>query len=494
MSTENAQPILDQESETLLQESATPESPSSESSVAVAKPATLKPTANSEQERRVIAVRDINAKLAGLENNMSQLTDAFGQSQEKLKLSLSDLQLRADKMTADVVRVASRLEQSSQHQADLTKALDQRFTGSVTELSEQIRQANAQAQSQQACLERLESGQDVLQRWHDQLASRTTLHGEAIDALSNEARQQELALKALADDTRQQLQINRTHIEGLNALHREQKQALQALCEDFDVLTAKTNLLADQLTNLSVDVAADRRHNRKGFRIVAGALAGVAVLTFGVMAYLHYHPSTIPAAVKAQLAALSTAASQDVARDQALQAGVAGLDDKVTALAGKVDQQGSTIAALQAQSEQSATALQRVQKQQAALQRKVERLQKKVQQAVPAPTAAAASALPTLHDERWLAARPAEHFSIQVLGVSRLDYLGDYARQLAPRLKGQPLAYTKSQRQGGDWFTLFYGDFASREEAQQALAALPPALQRHTPWIRSLQSIQQPAP
>lgn len=492
MSTENARPILDLESETPLQESAEAEAGLHDQHQTTAvKPAALKASASSEHERRVIAVRDINAKLAGLDNHMAQLTDAFGQSQETLKLSLSDLQLRADKMTADVVRVAARLEQSNQHQSDVSKALDRRLTGSLAELGEQFKQADATIQAQQHYLARLESGQDVLQRWHDELASKTNLHGEAIDALSNEARQQELALKALADDTRQQLQINRTHIEGLNALHREQKQALQALCEDFDVLTSKTNLLADQLTNLTVDVAADRRVNLKRFRLVAGALAGVTAVTFGVMSYLHYHPSTIPDAVKAQLAALSTAAGQDVARDQALHASVTGLAGKVTALAGKVDQQDSTIAALQAQSDQSAGALQRVQKQQAALQRKVERLQKKVQQTVPAPMAAA-SALPSLHDERWLATRPADHFTIQILGVSRFDYLADYTRQLAPSLKGQPLVYTKSQHQSSDWYNLFYGDFASREEAQQALAALPAAAQRNTPWIRTLQSIQQP--
>lgn len=484
MSTENAQPILDQSSESLLQESATSEFLPIDAARGAAKAAMLRPAASSEHERRVIAVRDINAKLTGLETNMAQLTDAFGQAQDKLKLSLGDLQLRADKMTADVTRVAARLEQSNQHQVDLTKALDKRFTHSLTELGDQLKQANAQAQAQQACLDRLESGQEVLQRWHDELASKTGLHGEAIDALSNEARQQELALKALADDTRQQLQINRTHIDGLNALHREQKQSLQALSDDFDVLTAKTNLLADQLTSLSVDVAADRRQNRRRFRVVGGALAGIAVLGAGVMAYLHYHPIT-PAAVSAQLAALQTSSQHQAARDTALQADVTGLASQVASLNGKVAQQDGTIAALQAQSEHSASALQRLQTQQKSLQRKVERLQRTVTVAAPAPQAAG------LHDERWLLNRPAEHYSIQILGGSRLDALTAYAQQMAASLKGQPLAYTQSQRRGGSWFTLFYGDFASREEAQQALAALPPAVQSNTPWIRTMQSIQQ---
>jgi len=46
------------------------------------------------------------------------------------------------------------------------------------------------------------------------------------------------------------------------------------------------------------------------------------------------------------------------------------------------------------------------------------------------------------------------------------------------------ILYTRTQRQGQDWFVGFFGEFSSREAARNAVERLPQALQDQSPWIR----------
>jgi DamX protein len=48
------------------------------------------------------------------------------------------------------------------------------------------------------------------------------------------------------------------------------------------------------------------------------------------------------------------------------------------------------------------------------------------------------------------------------------------------------IRYTRTQRQGQDWFSGFYGDFTSREEARKAVETLPRELRDQSPWIRQM--------
>ncbi|TBW51024.1 sporulation protein [Marinobacter halodurans] len=47
------------------------------------------------------------------------------------------------------------------------------------------------------------------------------------------------------------------------------------------------------------------------------------------------------------------------------------------------------------------------------------------------------------------------------------------------------LVYTRSTRKGKPWYVVIYGQFSSRDEARQALNALPEGLSEHDVWIRS---------
>ena len=48
------------------------------------------------------------------------------------------------------------------------------------------------------------------------------------------------------------------------------------------------------------------------------------------------------------------------------------------------------------------------------------------------------------------------------------------------------IRYTVSKRQGDDWYVGFFGNFATKAAANEALSQLPQALKRQSPWIRKL--------
>jgi chromosome segregation ATPase len=423
-------------------------------------------TAQLKQERRQLAVRDINAKIDDLEKTMSGLTAAFGQSQEAVSGSLRELQRRSTQVATDIVGVATRMERASRHQEEANQALETRLKGSMAQLREQLGKTGTALEIQQSRIDQLESGQQALQ----------TLH----DALAADGRRQTAELKALTVETREQLQINRTHIEGLNALHREQKHALQGLAGDVDLLSERTNYLADQITSLQIDVAQDRRHTFKRFRTVAWSMGALAVVVFAVMAVLHYHPTTIPVAVKQQIATLTATVDQQAAAQHTLDADVQGIEGQLGALGARVEKQGTQIAAMQTAIDHSTALLQRLQKSEAAVSRRVAGLEATSYTIAPG----------SLRDNSWLASLPAEHFSIQLLGSSDSSYLRDFASVHAAQLEGGTVALASSSSHGGEWYSLFYGDFATRADAVAALKSLPESLQRNQPLVRSLGSIQ----
>jgi DamX protein len=56
-----------------------------------------------------------------------------------------------------------------------------------------------------------------------------------------------------------------------------------------------------------------------------------------------------------------------------------------------------------------------------------------------------------------------------------------------PELEG--LRYTRSQRNGQDWFVVYLGRFEQQEAARASIAELPSSIRSQQPWIRALEDI-----
>jgi len=45
--------------------------------------------------------------------------------------------------------------------------------------------------------------------------------------------------------------------------------------------------------------------------------------------------------------------------------------------------------------------------------------------------------------------------------------------------------YTRGERQGESWFMVFYGEYATKAAANEAVASLPESLRKRSPWVRT---------
>ncbi len=48
------------------------------------------------------------------------------------------------------------------------------------------------------------------------------------------------------------------------------------------------------------------------------------------------------------------------------------------------------------------------------------------------------------------------------------------------------IRYTVTKRQGKDWYVGFFGNFATKAAARDAISELPRGLERQSPWVKNL--------
>jgi len=93
----------------------------------------------------------------------------------------------------------------------------------------------------------------------------------------------------------------------------------------------------------------------------------------------------------------------------------------------------------------------------------------------------------TIRDTAWVMSQSSNLFTIQVLGTENEVLL---RHQIKSGGLLNKTAYYKKSREGAPWFSMIYGSYNSREAAQAAARALPPALRKSKPWIRKIGDIQ----
>lgn len=107
--------------------------------------------------------------------------------------------------------------------------------------------------------------------------------------------------------------------------------------------------------------------------------------------------------------------------------------------------------------------------------------------ALTASSAPPGSAAPVL-DKQWILSRPPGHNTIQLLRSHSPQALNPPP----PSLRGlAPLAYYSANQGGITWYTLLYGDYATRTAAETAYGRLPPRWRDAGAVIRPFASIQR---
>ena len=85
-----------------------------------------------------------------------------------------------------------------------------------------------------------------------------------------------------------------------------------------------------------------------------------------------------------------------------------------------------------------------------------------------------------------LADLPGTYYAIQLIALSSQEDLGSFIAD--NNLSAMPGAVV--EKDGARFYALLAGVYTDRETAERAVRSLPEALIAHTPWVRSLESLQ----
>ncbi|KJY87346.1 MULTISPECIES: SPOR domain-containing protein [Vibrio] len=86
------------------------------------------------------------------------------------------------------------------------------------------------------------------------------------------------------------------------------------------------------------------------------------------------------------------------------------------------------------------------------------------------------------------ASNPRYGFTIQVVAVGSQTKVDQFARKL-PR-DGEPVWENYKVVNGTKWYTVLYGDYATRADAKKAISKLPSELQDMKPFVKSIDAIK----
>jgi DamX protein len=111
------------------------------------------------------------------------------------------------------------------------------------------------------------------------------------------------------------------------------------------------------------------------------------------------------------------------------------------------------------------------------------------QSPAPATTAKpATSSGQSTSDDDWILARAGDHYTLQLLASRDRGTLDAFVTR--HKLSGELHQFSLT-RDGQRLFVQLFGDFASRDAANQALGKLPADVRSQKPWLRSFSSIQR---
>lgn len=104
----------------------------------------------------------------------------------------------------------------------------------------------------------------------------------------------------------------------------------------------------------------------------------------------------------------------------------------------------------------------------------------------PTKSKVAAKNSPYNEAEKHLLAKPKTHFTIQLGGANSSKNIQAFINKHG--LQSQA-TYFQTYNNGKPWYVIVYGDYKTRAEAQAAIKALPPEVQKAHPWVRSLADV-----
>lgn len=113
-----------------------------------------------------------------------------------------------------------------------------------------------------------------------------------------------------------------------------------------------------------------------------------------------------------------------------------------------------------------------------------------VEKPPPAPVAQPTNPAPAEppRGSAWLQKQRKDHYLVQLMAARDREVLEQFIRENG---LGSQAAVFSTRREGLPWHVLLYGLYANADVARAAIPQLPTALRKHSPWIRSVASVQK---
>lgn len=369
---------------------------------------------------------------------------------------------------------------------DKTERFARDINAKIDTLEEQMGQSTSVLEKAQECVKQALSQQ---QADIDRQRKTLEIHGQNLSAHSTAIATQD----SLINQHQSYLAAHAEQINGVEDRQHEMQQMLLGLSQEHENNTAKVDVLAEQLYDVSRQASADRNTTHQHFRLLTGALIGATVLTLGIFSYFLYNPIAAPKSIEAQLAAINAELTQQKDSTTTVSGDVQRISASLTMLESTLSELQSAHGALQSNQQAGRDDIAKLQAQITSVQRTMGDLRARIQRspsgAAPAGTKAAVSKV-SMRDSRWLASRPGDHYVIQLVGSRDFSGLQRFANKNGSALRRYPLAYARGTGANKDWYNLVYGDFASMRDAKNAMASLPATLQNNQPWIRQVRSLR----
>lgn len=439
-----------------------PESPSTGSQPAAGSPSAESPVTvpMRDRDRTERFARDINTKIDALEEQMTRSTSLMERSQEMVRQALDELRDRIKGVSKDAEQQLAR----QQSDIDTQRQAIDFHQSSVTAQQEALAQHEQALQKHDANL-----------RTHTDKLDHQQAH---ISSHTRQLEQQQTALHTQEEQLR-----------TLDIQQAEMHQSLVGLAQEHDAIAGKVDVLADQVSDTHVELGIQRQHTQRQVRNLTGALVGSSVLSLALIGYFTLHPVATTESVNSQLQSLSNDMTEQRSTTSSLKGDLQRLDGTLAGLQGDIAQlQGNQSTLLSGQQGQHEE-IGKIRGQLGKLESTLASLRTRLQQRLGGNAKTAASPALKLHDSRWLASRPSGHYVIQLAGTRDQSSLARLVNNNVSTLGKQPLSVASTQRDGQTWHHLMYGDFATRSEAQAALARLPSTLQQAKPWVRQIGSV-----
>lgn len=243
------------------------------------------------QERRLRAARELDNRIRRLEQETVRLASCLDATRRNTREHLAELQQRSSSLTTEVLRAGARLARQGRDQDEQRRQLDQRLGERLRELEAALAPVGDTLQHLAGQMQELQSRHDTLSRLHEHLERIVSRQGRGLDIV--------------AAEFEQRVELLRVSLEGVQALFREQQESQVRMAVEQQAIAVMAQALQSRLDDIRADVQRQHEDTRRRVRMLTSLLVAFALGGLGLLAWCQFHPVTLPASARQQLAALA---------------------------------------------------------------------------------------------------------------------------------------------------------------------------------------------